>query len=125
MSKSPADREAGFTLVEMLVALAIFSLAALALLRLEGATVTSTALLHDQAIAQMVARNIAIETMTDPVPPPFGTESGSQVNANRSWGWTRTVDRSPEPRIQQITIRVANSAGPGRAMLVVFRNAQP
>nr|MDQ4088649.1 prepilin-type N-terminal cleavage/methylation domain-containing protein [Pseudomonadota bacterium] len=30
--------EAGFTLIEMLVALAIFSLAALALLRLGGAT---------------------------------------------------------------------------------------
>jgi general secretion pathway protein I len=124
MSKSRADREAGFTLVEMLVALAVFSLAALALLRLEGATVASTALLHDQAIAQMVARNIAIETMTDPVPPAFGTESGSQVNSNRSWSWTRTVGQSPEPRIQQITIEVANPTGPGRAMLVVFRNAQ-
>ncbi len=31
--------EHGFTLIEMMVALAIFSLAALALLRLEGATV--------------------------------------------------------------------------------------
>ena len=36
-------RENGFTLIEMLVALAVFSLAALALLRLEGATVASTA----------------------------------------------------------------------------------
>ena len=55
----------GFTLIEMLVALAIFSLAALALLRLEGATVKNTGLLQEQAVAQIVARNIAVETITD------------------------------------------------------------
>ena len=45
--------ERGFTLVEMLVALAIFSLAAMAPLRLEGATVKTTALLQEQALAKM------------------------------------------------------------------------
>ena len=47
--------ERGFTLIEMLVALAIFSLAALALLRLGGATATNSARLNDQAIAMIVA----------------------------------------------------------------------
>ena len=35
-------REEGFTLIEMMVALAVFSLAAMALIRLEGATIRST-----------------------------------------------------------------------------------
>ena len=56
----------GFTLIEMLVALAIFSLAALALLRLGGATATNSARLESQALAETVARNIAVETLTDP-----------------------------------------------------------
>ena len=43
----------GFTLIEMLVALAIFSLAALALLRLGGATAANSARLQDQAMAQI------------------------------------------------------------------------
>ena len=114
--------ERGFTLIEMLVALAIFSLAALALLRLGGATATNSASLSDQAIAQMVARNLAVETLSDPQPPVFGTSRGDAANGGRRWRWTRTVSRSPEARIQQIEILVQPEAGgPGRASLTIFR----
>lgn len=116
-------RNDGFTLIEMLVALAIFSLAALALMRLEGATVSNTARLQDQALAQMVARNIAVETMTDPVAPAFGEARGETVNAGRKWLWTRRTARSPEPRIQQILIQVASDRGPEAATLTIFRKA--
>ena len=122
MSSARKARERGFTLIEMLVALAIFSLAALALLRLGGATATNSASLQDQAIAQTVARNIAVETLTDPQPPAFGASQGDAVNAGRRWRWTRTVSRSPEARIQQIEILVQPEAGgPGRASLTIFR----
>ena len=122
--EGPAPAESGFTLIEMLVALAIFSLAALALLRLGGATATNSARLHDQAIAQIVARNLAAETLSDPEPPPFGTLTAEAVNAGRRWAWTRTTARSPEARIQQIEIRVTDlNGGPGRATLIVFRRA--
>ena len=114
--------ETGFTLIEMLVALAIFSLAALALLRLGGATATNSASLSDQAMAQMVARNLAVETLTDPEPPAFGASQGEAVNGGRRWRWTRTVGRSPEARVQQIEILVQSEAGgPGRASLTIFR----
>ena len=120
---SRPDPESGFTLIEMLVALAIFSLAALALLRLEGATVSNTARLHEQALAQIVARNIAVETVTDPVPPSFGQSGGTAANGGRNWAWTRTVARSPEPRIQIVTIAVRSQAGPEGATLTIFRRA--
>ncbi len=122
-SVSAPDREGGFTLIEMLVALAVFSLAALALLRLEGATVAGTARLQGQAVAQIVARNLAVEVLTDPTPPAFGREAGRTANGGRSWTWTRTVERSPEPRIQQIRIEVRGETGPERASLTIFRRA--
>ena len=111
--------EAGFTLIEMLVALSIFSLAALALLRLGGATAVSSATLEEQALAQIVARNIAVEALSDPLPPAFGEGGGEVLNGGRRWRWTRHVSRSPESRIQQIEIRIAGSRG--SAALTVFR----
>ncbi len=124
-SRSGAS-EAGFTLIEMLVALAIFSLAALALLRLGGATATNSGNLRNQAIAQLVARNLAVETLSDPAPPVFGRLSGVAVNGGRNWVWTRDTARSPESRIQRITISVEpTGGGPGRARLVLFRRLSP
>lgn len=117
------EGQSGFTLIEMMVALAIFSLAALALLRLEGATVTNSARLQDRALAAIVARNIAVEAVTDPVAPPLGETRGETANGGRTWRWTRRVALSPEPRIQRIDIRVESSGGPEAAALTVFRKA--
>ena len=115
--------EAGFTLLEMLVALAVFSIAALALLNLETVTVTNTTRIADRTIGQIVARNVAVEALTDPRPPSIGTESGEEVSAGRRWTWTRVTGPSPESRILQIEIAVADEAGDRAAGLTVFRFA--
>lgn len=107
----------------MLVALAIFSLAALALLRLGGATAANSARLTEQALAQVVVRNLAVEVLTDPVAPAFGAEAGVVMNGGRQWRWVRVTGRSPEARIQLITIRVDGVQGVGAANLTVFRRA--
>jgi general secretion pathway protein I len=103
--------ERGFTLIEMLVALAIFSLAALALLRLEGVTLTGTQRLADTTIAQVVARNLAVGILTDPRGPAIGTENGEVVNAGQSWRWTRITTRTDDSRIVRIDVSVADQRG--------------
>jgi general secretion pathway protein I len=118
-----ADTEQGFTLIEVLVALAIFSLAALAMLRLQGAAMGTTARLDEKAVAAIVARNQAIAVTLQPQPPSYGSSSGEDENAGRRWRWTQTVTRSPDPRLQQIEIRVAGADGSTAASLFVVRSA--
>ena len=118
---SAAPPEQGFTLIEMLVALSILGLAAMALLKLTGATAMTGAALEEQALAQIVARNIAVETLSDPAPPALGETAGDLVNAGRRWRWTRRAGRSPEARILRIEIRAAGTRS--AASLTVFRRA--
>jgi general secretion pathway protein I len=119
-----SDRDSGFTLIEVVVALAVFSLAALALLRLEGATLSQTAGLADRAIGQLVVRNLAVEILSDPAVPSFGTATGRVVNGGHEWTWTRTVTRTDDVRIARIDLAVADDAGRPRGTLSLARAVQ-
>lgn len=113
--------EDGFTLIEALVALAVFGLAAVTLLRLEGATLTGSRLLERKVIAQIVARNLAAEAITDPVSVSFGTALGMEMQAGTEWHWRRVTSRMPDARLQQISISVDDPAGGEAAALILYR----
>jgi general secretion pathway protein I len=111
----------GFTLIESLVALAIFGLAAVTLLKLEGATMSSSQLLERKAIAQIVARNIAADVLTDPIAPPFGTATGTDMEAGAEWHWTRTISHMPDNRLMQVVISVGDPGGGEAASITLYR----
>ncbi|WP_380788697.1 type II secretion system minor pseudopilin GspI [Sphingomonas sp. R86521] len=110
--RQPAER--GFTLIEIMVALAVFSLAAMALVRLESATIRGATILNETLVAQMVARNVAIEAVTDGVPPTAGRVTGVETNGGRAWAWTRQVSALGDAGVLRIDVMVA---APGGAML--------
>lgn len=105
------SRAAGFTLIEMMVALAIFSIAAMALIRLEGATIRSTGILDDTVVANIVARNLAVESITDGISPTLGTTTGTETNGGRSWTWTRQARSLGDAGAMLISISVADQNG--------------
>ena len=54
----------------------------------------------------------------------FGSSSGEEDNGGRRWRWTQSVQRSPDPRLQQIEIQVAGPAGDTAASLSLVRSAK-
>jgi len=116
-----ARREAGFTLLEMLVALAVFSLAALALVRLQGVTLRTAADLDSKALGQIVARNLMVEVQTDVAPPSVGAEEGDVDNGGRRWHWRRVVRPTDDPRLLQVDLTVDGQPGASPAALSFVR----
>lgn len=104
----------GFTMIEIMVALAIFSLAALAMVRLQGYSVRSTANLGDSSMAWQVARNVAVEILSNPVPPTLGETGGEEINGGQSWLWTATTAKTDDARLVKVEISVV---GTGNASL--------
>jgi general secretion pathway protein I len=93
MCMSHPERSNGFTLIELLVALAVFSLAALALIKLDTTTIRSSQAVSDKLMARIVANNLAIEALTDPVAPTLGAGQGSVANGGRNFLWVRNATR--------------------------------
>ena len=113
-------RRSGFTLIELRVALAVFALAALALLNLGGENTRSAARAETRTLGGIVAENLAVEAMTvQPAPAP-GDSDGAQPLAGRDWRWTRAVTATDDPDILRIDIRVSDGEGQA-AERVLFR----
>lgn len=113
--------EHGFTLVEMMVALAVFSLAALALMKLVGVSIASAGTVDRKLIAQIVAENVAVEALADPVAPALGTAGGVETNGGLPWRWVRRTTRTADIRIARIDIAVADASGQPAGQLTVVR----
>jgi general secretion pathway protein I len=109
----------GFSLLEVMVALAVFSMAALALLRLEAAGLTGSTALDRRLLRDVEAGNLATQWRTDPGPPAPGLAGGIVVNGGRRLGWQRVVRREGSLLVATITVRLLdapNEAAQARAV---------
>ena len=109
--RSDRPAQAGFTLIEILVALAVFSLAALALIRLETASIRGVTVLDRTMLANMVARNVALDAVTDARAPVRGQGAGVEANGGTTWRWTRVVAPTGDPGIMRIDVAVQAPSG--------------
>lgn len=113
-----ADRS-GLTLIELLVALAVFSLAAMALLNLSGENTRSAVRVETRTLGGVVAENLAVEAMIDPRLAE-GRTDGVLPLAGRQWRWTRSV-QAVEAGLLRIDIAVSTDEGQA-ADRVLFRS---
>lgn len=122
MKVSPS--EAGFTLLEMLVALSVFATAALALARLDTFAVATAADLDARGMATLVVRNEAAMAMTDPGPVIRGSTASSVLNGGRKFDVRRTVTPTADQRLVRIDIVAVEQASGARAAMTVVKRVQ-
>lgn len=114
-------RENGFTLIEMLVALSVFAIAALALLRLDSFAVATTADISDRSIAALVASNQAALAETDPGAIVRGQLTSVVRNGGRSFTVQQTVSPTPDARLVRIDIVVTGDGPAARAARTLIK----
>lgn len=111
--------EAGFSLVEMLVALAVFSLAVLALLNLSGQNARTALVVEEQVLAGVVADNVAAESLLAPAGALAGPGEGREHAGGRDWQWRRRPVPTAVAGLVRIDVDVSVA---GEARVVASRS---
>lgn len=96
----------GFTLVEVLVALAIVSIGMLAVFRVIGDTTNNVAYLRDRSFAAWIADNRITELRLSGEMPSVDETKGDLEFAGRRWHWVQKVATTPVDGLRRIDVSV-------------------
>ncbi len=104
---SDHQRESGFTLVEVLAALGIFSISAVGLIHLSSETMVGARQVDMRALAEIEANNRMADALTLPPPLPTGLIAGESIQRGRTFDWNRTVTPTQEDGLFLIDVTVS------------------
>ena len=111
-----ARRPRGFTLVEILVALAIVAVALSAGMRALAQASDAASLLKQRTLALWVAQN-RLAMMQLAVPwPGLGMDHGTAHEAGSQFSWRQTISSTPNPAFRKIEIVVVDPSMPDYAL---------
>ena len=100
----------GFTLVEVLVALAIISIALMAALRAAAQGTNNVGELRSRLLAGWVAENRLAEHRAREDWLPLGIQRGSERQGGLDFGWSEEVIATPNPAFRRVDVRVFASS---------------
>jgi len=99
--------ERGFTLIEVMVALAIVGLSLTAVAASMSQMIDSATAMRDRTYASWIAQNKIAEIRLANVLPEVSTSSGDEEYANTLWAWRAVVSETGIDNFRRIDVYVS------------------
>lgn len=103
-------KDAGFTLIEVIAALMIFSVGIVGLISMNTQSVRTINTLQDQFVAGVIADNVLIDARREQR-IELGEEQGDEESMGRSFTWQREILKTDLDNFFRINVRVLDAEG--------------
>lgn len=110
-------RARGFTLLEVLVALAIFAVVAASVLTASARSLQTASRLEEKTLAMWIADNRLTDLQLSEAAPGNGREQGELDYAGRRWAWVSEIGTTSDPALRRVTLWVAPRPQSGKGKL--------
>lgn len=98
------SRAGGFTLIEILVALAVIATAVAAVVAAVSAFVNNAGYLRDRTLAHWVVMNKVVELQVSGEWPNPGIQHGESLLADHAWSWEVKVSSTDDPDVLRLDV---------------------
>ncbi len=115
----------GFTLLEILIALAVLATSLFAIIKMSTENVSNTAHIRDKTVAQWTALNLITEMQVQNIWPTTGTANGQQEMAGKDWYWTSLVSQTSDADVRKVEISVLHSSDDNALVTLTGYIAKP
>lgn len=117
MKRQRSAESHGFTLIEVVVALAIVAIGMLAAFRAVTQTASNAAYLRDRSFAAWIASDLIAEMRLSGQMPSVDETRGQVEFANQEWRWRRVVVETEVAGLRQVRVQVRRASDPDDASL--------
>lgn len=100
------QRLQGFTLLEVLIALAVLALAMGAVIKATSDYTSNQSYLRDRTLAMWVARNVLVEYQVKGEWLSVGERKGTREMGSQEWRWLARISQTEEAELRRLDVEV-------------------